>query len=444
MRVIIAGAGEVGTHLAKLLSRENIDITLIDERAERLQGLDTDYDILTRVGVPTSIHDLKTADVRDVDLFVAVTASEAENMTACLIANQLGAKQTLARIDNYEYLLPENKQFFEQMGLNHLIYPEVLCAEEIVEALKYNWMRYHLTLCNDLLDLCVVKIREDAPMTNQPFASGFYGHGYYRIVAIRRGPDTIIPTGSDCVKVGDIIYAVCTPENRKHLRREAGKTVRELNNIVFFGGSKIALKAVLSLPEDKNIKILEADMDRCEQLSRKLGNALIIHADGSDMQVLREEGIQDADAFVAVTDNSTANIFACLSARQLGVRKTISEIENIDYISMAEGLEVGSVLNKKTIAASYIYRLLMQGTVQNVRNLTSADAEIVEFVATPHSRIIRDKIRNLNLPADCNVGALVRAGEPVLVNGETQILPGDQVIIFCRLSEIRRIETFFQ
>ena len=123
MRVIIVGAGEVGTHLAKLLSREDIDICLMDERADRIEGLDADYDLLTKVGVPTSIHDLEEIGVRDVDLFVAVTPSETENMTACLIANQLGAQKTLARIDNYEYLLPENKRFFEHMGLNHLIYP---------------------------------------------------------------------------------------------------------------------------------------------------------------------------------------------------------------------------------------------------------------------------------------------------------------------------------
>ena len=229
MRVIIVGAGEVGTHLAKLLSREDIDICLMDERADRIEGLDADYDLLTKVGVPTSIHDLEEIGVRDVDLFVAVTPSETENMTACLIANQLGAQKTLARIDNYEYLLPENKRFFEHMGLNHLIYPEVLAAQEICESLKKNWMRYHLTLCNGQLDLCVVKIREGAPMVGKQFMSGFFAHGNYRIVAIKRGLETIIPTGTDAVEVGDMIYAVCTRENMSVLRKEAGKSEREIN-----------------------------------------------------------------------------------------------------------------------------------------------------------------------------------------------------------------------
>ena len=247
-------------------------------------------------------------------------------MTACLIANQLGAKKTLARIDNYEYLLPENKRFFEQMGLNHLIYPEVLAAQEICESLKKNWMRYHLTLCNGQLDLCVVKIREGAPMVGKQFMSGYFAHSDYRIVAIKRGQDTIIPGGADVVEVGDMIYAVCTRENMSVLRKEAGKSEREINNIIFFGGSKIAQKAVMSLPEGKTVKVLEADRELCERLSEKLGDAMIIHADGSDMSVLKEEGIEDADAFVAVTDHSEANIFACLAARRFGVRKTIAEI----------------------------------------------------------------------------------------------------------------------
>ena len=444
MRVIIAGAGEVGTHLAKLLSRENIDISLMDERADRIEGLDADYDMLTMVGVPTSIRDLQEIGVRDVDLFVAVTPYESENMTACLIANQLGAKKTLARIDNYEYLLPENKRFFEQMGLNHLIYPEVLAAQEICESLKKNWMRYHLTLCNGLLDLCVVKIREGAPMVGKQFMSGFYAHGNYRIVAIKRGQETIIPSGVDAVEAGDMIYAVCTRENMSVLRKEAGKSEREINNIIFFGGSKIAQKAIMSLPEGKQIKVLEADRELCERLSEKLGNALIIHADGSDMSVLKEEGIEDADAFVAVTEHSEANIFACLAARRFGVRKTIAEIENMDYISMAEQLEVGAMLNKKTIAASYIYRLLMKASVQNVQNLTSADAEIVEFVVTEDSRITRDMIKNMNLPQECNIGAMVRAGEAILVNGDTQLLPGDQVVVFCKSNNLQRIEKLFK
>lgn len=444
MRIIIAGAGAVGRHLAKLLSREDMDISLIDERQDRLGDLDTNYDLLTRVGSPTSIHDLKSLEVKGVDLFIAVTPSESENIHACLLANQLGAKRTLARIDNYEYLIPENKHHFEHMGLNHLIYPEHLAAKEITASLQTNWMRYHLTLCDGALELCVVKVRQGAEVIGKTFMSGFYNHGLYRVVAIKRGQETIIPGGSDEIMAGDIVYAVCTKENMKFLREQLGKHKREVKNIIFFGGSKIAQKTVQNLPEDMNIKILEADRELCYHLSEKVSNALIINVDGSDMANLKAEGIEDADAFVAVTESSEANIFACMAAKRFGVQKTIAEVENIDYISMAEGLDIGTVLNKKTIAASYIYQMLLDASVLNVRNLTSADAEIVEFMAEEGSRITKSKIRDMHLPADTNIGAVVRAGEGILVNGETQILQGDQVVVFCKSEVIRKLEKFFK
>ena len=444
MRIVIAGAGEVGTHLAKLLSREDMEISLLDEYQERLGDLSANYDLLTKVGNPTSIHDLRDIGVKDCDLFISVTPHETENMTACLIANQLGAKRTLARIDNYEYLLPANKKFFEEMGLNHLIYPEVLAANEIEESLRTNWMRYHLHLSQGALELCVVKARGTAKILGKTFASGVYNHGKYRIVAIKRDQETIIPRGQDTVEEGDMVYCVCTKDDIEFMREELGKPKREIKNVIFFGGGRIARKAATELVGEMNVKIIEKDRELCKVLSEKVPNALIINEDGSDMDVLKDAGIQDADAFVAVTDSSEANIFACLAAKRFGVRKTIAEIENLDYIPMAEGLDIGAVLNKKTIAASYIYQMLLDASVRGVHNLTSADAEIVEFYAKEGSKITRHKVRELDLPVEANIAGIVRAGEGILVNGETQILAGDLVVVFCKSHVIRNLERLFK
>ena len=444
MRIVIAGAGEVGTHLAKLLSREDMEISLLDENPDRLGDLSANYDLLTKVGNPTSIHDQRDIGVPRCDLFISVTPHETENMTACLIANSLGAKRTLARIDNYEYLLPENKKFFENMGLNHLIYPEVLAANEIEESLRTNWMRYHLHLCQGALELCIIKIRNTAKVIGQAFSSGIYNHGKYRIVAIKRDQQTIIPRGNDMVMENDMVYCVCTKENMEFMREELGKNKREIKNVIFFGGDRITRKAATELTDEMNIKVIEKNRELCNIISDKVPNALIINADGSDMDVLREEGIQEADAFVAVTDSSEANIFACLAAKRFGVRKTIAEVENLDYIPMAEGLDIGTVLNKKTIAASYIYQMLLDASVRGVHNLTSADAEIVEFEAKEGSIITRRKVKDMDLPDEANIGGIVRAGEGILVNGDTQILPGDLVVVFCKNHVIRNLERFFK
>ena len=413
MRIVIAGAGEVGTHLAKLLSREEMEISLLDESQERLGDLSANYDMLTKVGNPTSIRDLREVGVEGCDLFISVTPHETENMTACLIANSLGAKRTLARIDNYEYLLPENKRFFEEMGLNHLIYPEVLAANEIEASLRTNWMRYHLQLGQGALELCVIKVRETAKILGQPFSSGAYNHGKYRIVAIKRGQETIIPRGSDTVEVNDMVYCVCPKEEMEYMREELGKNKREIKNVFFFGGGRIARKAATELTEEMNIKIIEKDRELC-------------------------------NIFVAVTESSEANIFACLAAQRFGVRKTIAEVENLDYIPMAEGLDIGTVLNKKTIAASYIYQMLLDASVRGVHNLTSADAEIVEFYAKEGSTITRHKVKDLSLPEEANIGGIVRTGEGILVNGDTEIISGDLVVVFCKSHVIRHLERFFK
>ncbi|MBP5476224.1 MAG: Trk system potassium transporter TrkA [Paludibacteraceae bacterium] len=444
MRIAIAGAGEVGTHLAKLLSRENMDICLLDGNAEHLGDLEANYDLMTRVGSPTSIHDIQSLGIKDVDLFIAVTPSESKNIVSCLIANQLGAKRTLARVDNYEYLLLDNRHLFDNMGLNHIIYPEVLAANEIEESLRTNWMRYHISLCQGALELCVVKVRDGAEIIGQRFDSGFYSHGRYRIVLIKRDNRTLFPTGEDAVQDGDMVYAICTKEEMEFLRTQFGKPTRDIRRVMFYGGTRMTQKAVQSIPGDIEVKILEADREKCLQLSEKVSNALIIHADGSSMDDLIDEGIQDMDAFVAVTDSSEANIFACLTAKRFGVIKTIADVENIDYIQMAERLDIGTVLNKKTITASYIYQMLLNASVLNVRNLTSADAEIVELVATEGSRITRSKIRDISLPGEVIIGGLVRAGEGLLVNGDTKIIPDDQVIVLCKSHNIQELERFFK
>ena len=430
--------------MAKLLSREDMEISLLDEYQDRLGDLSANYDMLTKVGNPTSIRDLRDIGVKDCDLFISVTPHETENMTACLIANSLGAKRTLARIDNYEYLLPENRKFFENMGLNHLIYPEVLAANEIEESLRTNWMRYHLHLGNGALELCVVKVRNTAKIVGEAFSSGVYNHGKYRIVAIKRDQETIIPRGHDTVEIGDMVYCVCPKENMEYMREELGKSKREIKNVIFFGGDRIARKAATELTSEMNIKIIEKDRELCNLLSEKVPDALIINDDGTDMDVLKEEGIHDADAFVAVTDSSEANIFACLAANRFGVRKTIAEIENLDYIPMAEGLDIGTVLNKKTIAASYIYKMLLDASVRGVHNLTSADAEIVEFETKEGSLVTKHKVNDLDLPSEANIGGIVRAGEGIFVKGDTQIIAGDLVVLFCKSHVIRNLERFFK
>jgi len=443
MRIIIAGAGEVGTFLAKMLARENMDITLLDEDPSRMRDLESSYDLLTHEGSPTSINDLTDAKVDGVDLFIAVTPYESVNMTACMLANNLGAKRTLARINNYEYLLPKNKEFFEKLGVNYLIYPEVLAAEEIVQSLKTNWLRQNLSFCNDALIVLGIKVRDNAPIVNRKFSTGVFDHGKYRVVAIHRKNKTIIPKGNDEILPNDIVYFFSTPINKEFVKMQAGKAEHQIKDVMIMGGSKIAKKTIKNLPSTMNAKLLEVNRDRSYALADKFNDTLIINCDGRNIEVLKEEGIEEMDAFVAVTGNSEANILACLAAKRLGVKKTVAEVENIDYIMLAESMDIGTVINKKMIAASYIYQLTLDADVLNVRSLTSADAEVVEFVAKEGSKITRSQIKDIRLPDNVNIGGFVRNGAGSIVSGSTQIIPNDHVVVFCESSAIRKIEKYF-
>lgn len=444
MRIVIVGAGEVGTHLAKLLAKEHINITLMDDNPDRLKDLDANYDLMTREGSPTSINDLKEAGTHDVDLFIAVTPYESVNMTACMIANNLGAKKTLARIDNPEYLQPQNKEFFKNLGVDYLIYPEMLAAREIVAALEVTWLRQNLSFCNGELILLGIKVRENALILGQKFISGFLDHRRFRIVAIKRNNTTIIPGGSDEILANDIVYFIARPEDLDFVRQQAGKVDHKINSAMIMGGSRIAQKTAQSLPSTINVKILEKDIERSYQLAERCNRALIINGDARDLELLRDEGIHETDAFIAVTSNSEANILACMAAKRMGVKKTVAEVENIDYIMLAESMDIGTVINKKMIAASYIYQLTLDADVLDVRTLTSADAEVVEFVAKSSSKIIKSKIKDLRLPANVNIGGYVRNGQGFIVAGDSTIEPGDHVICFCVASAIRKLESFFQ
>ena len=443
MKIIIAGAGEVGTHLAKLLARESINITLIDENPDRLSNLEMNYDLLTRVGSPTSIESLKEAGVANSDLFIAVTPYEAVNMTACMLATNLGAKKTLARIENYEYLLPENKEFFFKLGVDYLIFPENLAAKEIVESLKYPWLRQNLSFCKDALVLLAIKVRTKAEILNKKFNSGFFEHGKYRVVAINRNGKTIIPSGEDELLQNDIVYFVTMKDNIEFLREHTDKKEFPIKSMMVMGGGRIAQKTIQYLPGNIQVKVLERDRHKCYQLADCVRNALIINADGRNVEALRAEGIEEIDAFVATTANSEANILACLEAKRLGVKKTVAEVENVAYLQLAEELDIGTVINKKLIAVSYIYQLTLDADVLEVRSLTSADAEVVEFVAKQGSKITKSQIKDIRLPENVNIGGVVHDGVGKIAYGNTQIQAGDHVIVFCAASTIRKVESLF-
>ena len=445
MKIIIGGAGAVGTHLAELLSNEKQDIILMDEDKDKLSAMDSNFDLMTVCASPTSIMALKNAGVSDADLFIAVTPEESRNMTACMIATNLGAKKTVARIDNYEYLLPKHKEFFAKLGVHSLIYPEMLAARDIVDAIKMSWIRQWWEFYGGALILIGAKMKETAQILNVPLFELGSRNIPFHIVAIKRGNETIIPRGDDTIKLNDIVYFTTTRKYVPYIRKISGKEhYPEVRNVMIMGGSRIAVRASQYIPDSMQVKIIESDLNRCHRLTDLVDDkVMIINGDGRDLDLLTEEGLKDTDAFVALTGNSETNILACLAAKRMGVTKTVAEVENIDYISMAESLDIGTVINKKMIAASHIYEMMLDADVANVKCLTFADADVAEFKVKEGSRITQKPIKDMGLPKGITIGGLIRNGEGQLVTGNTMIQPGDHVVVFCLGMMIKKAEKFF-
>ena len=445
MKIIIAGAGAVGTHLAKLLSGEKQDIILMDDDEERLGRLGSNFDLLAVNISPTSISGLKEAGVAGADLFIAVTPDESRNMTACMLATSLGAKKTVARINNYEYLLPKHKEFFAKLGVDSLIYPEMLAAKEIVDAVKMSWIRQWWEFAGGALVLLGTKMKETAEILNVPLHELGGRNIPFHIVAIKRGSETIIPRGDDTIILNDIVYFTTTKKYIPYIRKIAGKeNEADIRNVMIMGGSLIAVRTVQYMPEYMRTKIIESDFNRCNRLTELVDDkVMIINGDGRDMELLLEEGIKNTEAFVALTGNSETNILACLAAKRLGISKTVAEVENIDYISMAESLDIGTVINKKFIAASHIYQMMLDADVSNVKCLTFANADVAEFTVKAGSRITRSQVKDVGLPKGATIGGLIRNGEGILVTGNTTIMENDHVVVFCLGMMIKKLEKFF-
>jgi trk system potassium uptake protein TrkA len=447
MKIIITGAYAIGTFLAKLLSRNNEDITLIDEDSERLAQLSSDYDLMTIEASPTNIKALKEASVGSADLFIAVTPNEDMNMNCCILAKALGAKKTVAKVDNSEYLQPEVQQLFNKVGISSLIYPEDLAAKDIINGLKMSWVRQRWDVHDGALVMLGIKLRETCEILNQPLKELCGPQDPYHVVAIKRGSETIIPGGNDELKIFDLAYFMTTKQYIPYIRQIVGKEhYVDVKNVMFMGGGNTAVTAVKSIPEYMSVKIIEADEHRCEDLNDLLENnsTLVIHGDGRDVQLLTEEGIRNTQAFVALTGNAETNILACLTAKRMGVRKTVAMVENFDYVSMAESLDIGTIINKKAIAASHIYQMMLDADVSNVRFLMMANADVAEIVAQPDSKATQKKVSDLGLPIGVTFGGLVRNDEGILISGNTQIQAGDSVMVFCHNNNMKKIEKFFK
>lgn len=443
MRIIIAGAGAVGTHLAKMLSNEDQDIILLDNDQDALDIIDSNYNLMTRNGSSSSIGALQDIGVDECDLFISVTPYETKNITSCAIAKKLGAKKTVARIDNFEFILPANRRILSNIGADYLIYPEYLAAQEISTALDHNWARYWGELHSGKLLIIGVKLRNNSRLVNCKLRDLPVTHHNFHVVAIKRNHETLIPGGNDMILDNDIVYFITTPPHIDDVRELCGKVRRQIKNIIIIGGSRICKRFALMYHNKFDIKIIESNWEKCEDLATLLPDCEIIHGDGRDIDILREAAIFKYDAFLALTDSAEVNILSCLTAKEFEVPKTIADVENIQFVGQAEKLNIGTIINKKFLASSHIFQILLDADKHNSKCLALGDAEVADILVKKDAKITKAAVKDLRLPYGMTIGALTRDGVCSLVDGETRIEVGDYVAVFCLTGNIHKLEKWF-
>ncbi|MBQ4916099.1 Trk system potassium transporter TrkA [Maribacter sp. MMG018] len=448
MKIIIAGAGEVGFHLAKLLSYESQDITLIDTDKESLAYADNHLDIRVLKGDATSISLLKDASVQDSDLVIGVTSSETTNITLCMLAKQLGCKRTIARISNTEFIKNKELVRFSDLGIDELISPEALAATEIQLLLNKSAFNDTYEFEEGELIMVGVSLMKSAPFVGKTVkeAAKIFPELHFIAIALQRSGTqyTVIPKGDTLFKEGDQVYFITVKKGVDELYKLTGKKKAEIKNVMILGGSKVGYKTARDLCKSKfNVKLIEKNKEKAFDLADELPNALVINGDGRNVELLEEESLDSMDAFIAVTGNSETNIMSCLVAKSKFIKKTIALVENMDYFQLSQSIGIDTLINKKLLAANNIFRHIRKGEVVALMRLNNLNAEILEFVVKKHSKVAGSTIKDLNFPENANIGGVVRNGEGIIALGGFEIQEGDRVVVCCHPEQIPKIERMF-
>lgn len=445
MKIVIAGAGDMGTHLAKMLSGNGHDLTVVDVEPKALAEVGNLVDVVTVEGDTTQFSVLRKSGVRKCDLFIAVRSVENDNILSAVMAKQLGAKKAIARVDSHEYLEPNSKEIFIDMGIDYLFYPEQIAAREVINLLGHTSSTEYIDFAAGKLSLVAFRLELTSPLLGRAVIDeGCDDEDLeYRVVAIVRGSKTIIPSIEDRFEEEDMVYVIARHSATNRVVELSGQRQVDVRNMMILGGSRIGVRIANELQSSVDIKLVDYNADKAFRLAEMLDKTLIINKDGRDTEAMMEEDLAGMDAFVAVTGRSETNILAAMLAKRMGVKKVIAEVENINYISLAESVGVDTIINKKLVTASNIFRFTMSTDVQAIKCLTGSQAEVLEFVVKPNSPATKEPIRDLGLPEDSIVGGVVRGDRVFIAVGDTQINAYDRVVVFAMPESVMRVAEFF-
>ena len=446
MKIIIAGAGDVGSHLAKLLSSESHDIYLIDENEERLNTISSQIDVFTISGDAKSVEIMEQKLIITCDLLIAVTSSEETNMLICILGKKLGAKHTIARINDDNIISENREHFYNELGIDTLISPTHLATLEIERLINQAAFTDDIEFDNGKLTVFGISLSEKSILIDKSVreSADLNPNLSFKPLALHRNDLTLLVDGDTILKENDIVYFISLRESIENIITLCGKTSIEIRDVMIIGGSRIGLNIAKLLEKNYNITLVEKDKAKCEQLASILKKTLVININGHDVKILEEEGLAEMDALISVTANSEMNVMTSLVGKNHGIKKTIARIENFDYINLSQSIGVDTIINKKINAADKIFKFVRKGNVSSVANLHGTNAEIIEFIVKPDTKITKKPINQLNFPKDSNIAGIIRNGIPIIPFGDFQLIENDKTIVFSLTESIKEIEKFFQ
>lgn len=446
MKIVIAGAGDVGFHLARLLETENQDITLIDLDEGLLEYAATHLDVRTVEGDVSSLEVLKHSGVEQAKLFIAVTTYESTNLLVCILAKKLGAKQTIARVSNPEYLEKSERAYFREIGVDNLFAPSMLAAKEISRLISRISATDVFEFEEGKISIIGFTVDSDSVIVGKKFVdlNAQVPNNELRFIVVLRHDQTLIPSPEMRVRPGDHLYLSTGLKDFESVNEYIGKTLKKVKNIMIIGDTQLAMYTAKRLEKKYSITVVANKRTACKKFVEKLGRSLVIEGDPSNTDLLIEEGLKDMDAFIALTPNSELNIISCLMAEKVGTFKTIAFVDNSAYTHISQSIGVDTLINKKILAANNIFRHVRRGRVEAIASFHGVEAEIIEFNIHKNNRLTRNNIKELKLPEDAIIAGVIRDEKGIIPEMDFKLQVGDKVIVFVLPNAIRRVEEIFK
>ena len=446
MRILVVGAGDVGFQLSRRLSRERHDLTVVEQDARQAMRAREQLDAFVVEGNAASYDTLRQCHIEQMDIVAAMTDNDDANVMVCRMAKKAGSAMTIARVRNPEFTAEDFILTPAELGIDHIIHPEKEAADAIVRLLHESSASYVVELEKGRIQLLGLFVERSSPLLHTPLSelSRIYGNPPLRIVAISRNHRTIIPQGDDQLLPGDQVFVVCDPDYANTFKTHAGKPDVPINHVMILGGGLIGQFVAAGIAAEASVKIFEDRPDRAQKIAETLPRALVINGDGTDFELLADEGIAEMDALVAVTGQDEKNIITTLLARHLNVPRAIGLVNKVEYLPITSSIGMDAVVSKQVLTVNAVLRFIHHQQIASIASLPGINAQLIEYVAGRGSKVTRKALKDLRFPSDAVVGAILHEDHYVVPKGETRIVAGDKTVVFTLPQAVSELDKLFE